>query len=128
MKAQLKGKKNNMYYYKGDFSMNEEQQLRSAPGCGTFIMLGLIAIVLLSLVGIIFPVEILPYPRSVLIVIMAVSVVALVIAFLMRHAHKRDMQKEADDRADKLLRQGFDTMGDMDSEAYKLAKKYTDEE
>jgi len=108
--------------------MNEEQQLRSAPGCGTFIMLGLIAIVLLSLVGIIFPVEILPYPRPVLTGIMAVSAVALVIAFLIRRAHKRDMQQEADDRADQLLRKGFDTMGDMDSEAHKLAKKYKDEE
>lgn len=108
--------------------MNEEQQLRFAPGCGTFILLGLIAIVLLSLVGIIFPVEILPYPRPVLIVIMAVSVVALVIAFLMRRAHKRDMQKEFDDRADQLLRQGFDTLGDIDSEAHKLAEKYKDDE
>jgi len=109
--------------------MNEEQQLRSAPGCGTFIMLGLIAIVLLSLVGIIFPVEILPYPRSVLIGVMAVSAVTLVIAFFMRRAHKRDMQKEADDRADQLLRQGFESLGDiMDSEAHKLAKKYEDEE
>jgi len=113
---------------KGDFPMNEEQQLRSAAGCGTFIMLGLIAIVLLSLAGIIFPVEILPYPRPILIGVMAVSAVALVIAFLMRRAHKRDMQKEADDRADQLLRQGFDTLGDTDCEANKLAELYKDEE
>jgi len=106
--------------------MNEEQQLRSAPGCGTFIMLGLIAIALLSLVGIIFPLEILPYPRTVLAGVMAVAAVALVIAFLMRRAHKRDMQKESDDRAEQLLRKGFDTIGDMDSEAHKLAQKYKD--
>ena len=108
--------------------MTEEQQLRSAPGCGTFIMLGLIAIVLLSLVGIIFPVEILPYPRPVLIGVMAVSAVALVIAFLMRRAHKRDMQKEADDKADQMLRKGFDSLGNIDSDAHKLADKYKDKE
>jgi len=107
--------------------MSEEQQLRSAPGCGTFIMGGLIAIVLLSLVGIIFPVEILPYPRSVLIGIMAVSAVALVIAFLMRRANKQDMQKEADDRADQLLHRGFDTIESTDSEAHKLAEQYKEE-
>ena len=106
--------------------MNEEQQLRTAPGCGTFIMLGLTAIVLLSLVGIIFPVEILPYPRPVLIGIMAVAAVALVIAFLMGRTHKRDMQEESDNRADQLLRQGFDTLSDVDSEAHKLAEKYKD--
>jgi len=104
--------------------MTEEQQLKSAPGCGTLIMGGLIIIVLLSLVGIIFPLEILPYPRTVLVGILAVSAVALVIAFFLRRAHKRDMQKEADDRAAQLLRQGFDTLGDMDSEAHKLAEKY----
>jgi len=104
--------------------MTEEQKLRSAPGCGTFIMGGLIIIVLLSLVGIIFPVEILPYPRTVLISILAISAIALGLAFFMRRAHKRDMQKEADDKADQLLRQGFDTLGDMDSEAHKLAEKY----
>ena len=104
--------------------MTEEQQLQSAPGCGTLIMGGLIIIVLLSLVGIIFPLEILPYPRTILIGVLVVSTVALVIAFFMRRAHKWDMQKEANDRADQLLRQGFDTLGDMDSEAHKLAEKY----
>jgi len=107
--------------------MNEEQQLRSAPGCGTFIMLGLIAIVLLSLVGIIFPLEILPYPRSVLIGVMAVAAVALVITFFMRRAQKRDMQEEANDRADTLLHKGFDKLGQIDSEAHKLAEQYKDE-
>jgi len=106
--------------------MTEEQQLKSAPGCGTFIMGGLIIIILLSLAGIIFPIEILPYPRTVLIGISVICAIALVVAFFMRRAHKRDMQKEADDRADQLLRQGFDTLGDMDSEAHKLAEKYGD--
>jgi len=104
--------------------MTEEQQLRSAPGCGTFIMGGLIIIVLLSLMGIIFPIEILPDSRAVLIGVLVISTIALIIAFFMRRAHKRDMQKEANDRADQLLRQGFDTLGDMDSEAHKLAEKY----
>jgi len=106
--------------------MNEEQQLRSLPGCGTFIMLGLTAIVLLSLVGIIFPVEILPYPRPVLIGIMVAAAISLVIAFLMRRAHKRDMQEESDNRADQLLRKGFETLESVDSEAHKLAQKYQD--
>jgi len=108
--------------------MSEEQQLRSAPGCGSFIMLGLIAIVLLSLVGLIFPVEILPYPQPVLIGVMVVAAVALVIAFFMRRAHKRDTQQEADDKADRLLHQGFDTLGEIDSEAHKLAEKYNNNE
>ena len=104
--------------------MSEEQRLKSAPGCGTFIMFGLIAILLLSLVGAIFPIEILPYPRSVLIGIAVVSGIALVIAFLMRRANKRDLQQEKDDSADQLLRQGFEMLGGtLDNEASELAKQ-----
>ena len=108
--------------------MTEEQQLKSAPGCGTFIIIGLIVIVLLSLAGIIFPIEILPYPTVILVGVLIIAAIALIIAFFIRRAHLKDLKKEADDKADQLLRQGFETLGDMDDEAHKLAEKYKDED
>ena len=104
--------------------MTEEEKLKNAPGCGTFIMLGLIGIVLLSLVGIIFPVEILPYPDEILIVVLVIAVIAIIITALMLRSKARDRKKEADDAADELLRKGFETLGDKDDEASKLAKLY----
>jgi len=107
--------------------MTEEQRLKQAPGCGSFIMLGLIAIVLLSLVGIIFPVDILPYPTEILVGVLAISAIALVVAFFMWRSRVRDRQKEKDDKADSLLHKGFETLGGMDDEANKLVEKYKDE-
>jgi hypothetical protein len=40
----------------------------------------------------------------------------------------KDRKKEEDDRADELLRKGFETLGDMDDEAAKLAEKYNSDE
>jgi len=107
--------------------MTEEEKLKQSPGCGGLIMLGLIAIVILSLVGVIFPIDILPYPNSILIGVAVVAAIALIIAICMWRARVKDRQKEADDRADNLLRQGFETLGDMDDEAIKLAEKYNEE-
>ena len=106
--------------------MTEEERLNQAPGCGSLIMLGLIGIVMLSLAGLIFPVEILPYPNEILIGILAVAVVALIIAAFMWRSKRRDKQQEENDKADKLLRDGFETLGDMDDEASRLAKQYYD--
>ena len=107
--------------------MTEEEKLARAPGCGTFIMAGLIGIVLLSLAGILFPIDLLPYPTEILIVILIVSVVALIVAFFMWRGKKRDQQQAEDDKADQLLRQGFETLGDKDDEAARLAKLYDKE-
>ena len=104
--------------------MTEEEKLKKAPGCGSIIMLGLILIVLLSLVGLIFPGDILPYPNEVLIVILVIAAIALVVTIFMWRGKKKDKRKEEDDKADELLRKGFDTLGDQDDEAAKLAEKY----
>ena len=104
--------------------MTEEEKLRSAPGCGSFIMLGLIGIVLLSLVGIIFPLDILPYPRSVLIGILIAAAVALGIFILIRRGDKREGQQAKDDHADQILRQTHHTLGHGDDEATRLAQEY----
>ena len=104
--------------------MTEEERLKNAPGCGTFIMFGLIGIVLLSLIGIIFPVEILPYPTEILIVILVIAVIAIIIMALMLRSKAHDRKKEEDDAADELLRKGFETLGDKDDEASKLAELY----
>ena len=108
--------------------MTEEEKLKQSPGCGSLIMLGLIGIVILSLVGLIFPVDILPYPNEILIGILVVAVIALVVAVFMWRGRVKDRQKEADDKADELLRQGFETLGEQDDEAARLAEKYYSEE
>jgi len=108
--------------------MTEEERLKRAPGCGTFIMLGLIAIVLLSLVGIIFPGDILPYPTEMLIGVLVVSVIALIVAVFMWRSKVRERKEAENEAADKLLRQGFDTMGDKNDEAARLAEKYYGED
>jgi len=59
--------------------MTEEEKLNKSPRCVSFIVLRLIAIVILSLVGLIFPVDILPYPNEILLGILAIAAVALVI-------------------------------------------------
>jgi len=107
--------------------MTEEEKLRQAPGCGTFIMLGLIGIVILSLVGLIFPVDILPYPNEILIGILVVGAIALVITILMQRSKMKDNEKEEDDKAENMLRQRFETLSDQDDEATKLAEKYRKE-
>jgi len=107
--------------------MTEEDNLKQSPGCGSFIMLGLIGIVILSLVGIIFPMDILPYPDEILIGVAVVATIALIIAICMWRSKVRDRKKEEDDKADNLLRQRFETLGDQDDEAAKLAKQYEDE-
>jgi uncharacterized membrane protein YuzA (DUF378 family) len=104
--------------------MTEEEKLRRSPGCGGAIAIGLIAIILLSLVGIIFPGDILPYPNEILLVVIGVAVVALIITILMWRSRVRDRKKEEDDIADNLLRKGFETMGDKDDEASRLAQQY----
>ena len=108
--------------------MTEEEMLRRSPGCGSFIMMGLIGIVLLSLVGLIFPVDILPYPNEILIGILVISAIALIVTIGMWRGRVKDRQKEEDDKADKLLRDGFETLGDKDDEASKLAEKYYNDE
>ena len=108
--------------------MTEEERLNRAPGCGSIIMLGLIGIVILSLFGAIFPVDILPYPSSVLFVIAGLAAVASVVAFFIQRGKKIDAQKEEDDRADRLMRKGFETLGEKDDEAARLAEKYKDED
>ena len=104
--------------------MTEEDKLRQSPGCGSFIMMGLIGIVLLSLVGLIFPADILPYPNEILIGILVISAIALIVSICMWRGRVKDKQKEEDDKADKLLRDGFETLGDKDDEASRLAEKY----
>ena len=108
--------------------MTEEERLRQSPGCGSLIMAGLIGIVLLSLVGLIFPVDILPYPNEILIGILVIATIALIVAICMWRGRVKDRQKEEDDKADKLLRDGFETLGDKDDEASRLAEKYYSEE
>jgi len=107
--------------------MTEEEKLKQSPGCGSLIMLGLIVIVILSLVGLIFPVDILPYPNEILIGILTVAAIALIIAFCMWRSRLRDRKKEADDKADNFLRQHHETLSDKDDEAVKLAEKYESE-
>ena len=104
--------------------MTEEQKLKQAPGCGTFIMLGLIGIVILSLVGLVFPGDILPYPSEILIGVLVVAIIALVITFFMWRSRKKDMQQDEDNKAENMLRHHLDTLGQQDDEAAKLAKKY----
>ena len=104
--------------------VTEEEKLKQSFGCGGLIILGLIGIVLLSLVGLIFPTDILPYPNEILIGILVIGSVALIIAICMWRSRVNDRQKEADDKADNLLRQGFETLGEQDDEAAKLAEKY----
>ena len=108
--------------------MTEEEKLRQSPGCGSLIVLGLIGIVILSLVGLIFPVDILPYPNEILIGILVIAAIALIIAICMWRSRVKDRQKEEDDKADNLLRKGFETLGDKDDEASKLAEKYYSDE
>lgn len=91
-------------------------------------MLGLIGIVILSLVGLIFPTDILPYPNEILIGILVVAAIALIIAIGMWRSRVKDRKKEADDKADNLLRQRFETLGEQDDEAAKLAEKYKESE
>ena len=104
--------------------MTEEQKLNQAPGCGTFIIGGLIVIVLLSLVGVIFPLEILPYPSELLFGVLVIALIALSIALLMWRRRVKDAKEEQDNQADNLLRTGLNTVGDQDDEASKLAEKY----
>ena len=108
--------------------MTEEEKLKQSFGCGSLIMLGLIGVVILSLVGLIFPTDILPYPNEILIGILVIGLVALIIAILMWRSRVRDMKKEADDKADNLLRQRFETLGEQDDAAVKLAEKYKESE
>jgi len=107
--------------------MTEEEKLNRASGCGSFIMIGLIGIVILSLVGLIFPVDIMPDSNVILIVVLVSAVIALVIAILMWRRKVKDQQQEEDDKADNMLRQHFETLGDKDDAATKLAEKYKDE-
>ena len=108
--------------------MTEEDKLKRAPGCGSIIALGLIVIVILALVGLIFPGDILPYPSEILIGILVIAAIALIITICMWRSKIKDRQKEENDKADELLRKGFETLGDKDDEASKLAKKYYDNE
>jgi len=107
--------------------MTEEERLNRSPGCGHLIMLGLIGIVILSLVGLIFPVDILPYPSSILIGVLVISVIALVVAVFMWRSKAKDIKQEADNKADNMLRHQLETLGDKDDEATKLAEKYKQE-
>ena len=113
---------------KGILKMTEEQKLKQSLGCGSFIMLGLIAIVILSLVGIIFPGDILPYPNEILIGVLVVATIALIVAIGMWRGRVKDRKKEEDDKADELLRKGFETLGGKDDEASRLAEQYYDKE
>ncbi|MCL2571556.1 MAG: hypothetical protein FWE11_04055 [Defluviitaleaceae bacterium] len=107
--------------------MTEEEKLKQAPGCGTFIMLGLIGIVILSLVGLIFPGDILPYPSEILIGVLVIAAIALVVTILMLRSKVKDKKKEEDDKAENMLRQRFETLSNQDDEATKLAEKYKKE-
>ena len=109
--------------------MTEEEKLRKSLGCGGIIALGLIVIMILALVGLIFPGDILPYPSEILIGILVIAAIALIITICMWRSRIKDRRKEEDDKADELLRKGFETLGDKDDEASRLAEKYyTDEE
>jgi len=108
--------------------MTEEDRLRSAPGCGGFIMMGLIIIVLLSLLGIIFPTDILPYPREILAGVLIIAAIALVVALCMWRGKVKERREAENKRADDLLRKGFDTLGDKHDEAARLAKLYQDDD
>ena len=107
--------------------MTEEEKLKRSPGCGGIIALGLIVIVILALVGLIFPGDILPYPSEVLIGILVIAAIALIITICMWRSRVKDRKKEEDDKADELIRKGFETLGDKDDEAAKLAQKYYNE-
>lgn len=89
-------------------------------------MLGLIGIVILSLVGLVFPVDILPYPNEILIGILVISAIALIITICMWRSRAKDKQKEEDDKIDNLMRQQHQTLGHHDDAAVKLAEKYAD--
>jgi len=104
--------------------MTEEERLRKSPGCGGIIALGLIVIMILALTGLIFPEDILPYPSEILIGILVIAAIALIITIYMWRSRVKDRQKEEDDKADELLRKGFETLGDKDDEASRLAEKY----
>jgi len=104
--------------------MTEEERLNNSPGCGGLIALGLIIIVILSLIGLIFPVEILPYPNEILMGILVISTIALIVTICMWRSRVKDRQKEANDKADNVLRQQIETLGSQDDEAVKLAEKY----
>ena len=108
--------------------MTEEEKLKRSPGCGGLIMLGLIGIVILSLVGLIFPGDILPYPSEILIGILVIATIALIVAIAMWRRRVKDRQKEEDDKADNLLRQRLETLSEQDDEAVKLAEKYKESE
>jgi len=108
--------------------MTEEEKLNRSPGCGSLIILGLIGIVILSLVGLIFPVDILPYPNEILIGILVAAVIALIIAIFMWRSKVKDRKKEEDDKAENILRQPLETLGHKDDEALKLAEKYEESE
>jgi Na+/melibiose symporter-like transporter len=107
--------------------MTEEDKLKRAPGCGGVIALGLIVIMILSLVGLIFPEDTLPYPNEILIGILVVGMIGLIITICIWRSKVRDSKKEEDDKADELLRKGFETLGDKDDEASRLAKMYYDD-
>jgi len=111
----------------GAEKMTEEERLNRAPGCGHLIMLGLIGIVILSLVGIIFPVDVLPYSNSILIGVLVIAMIALAISILMWRRKVKDKIQEENDKADNMLRHQLDTLGDKDDEAMKLAEKYKQE-
>ena len=108
--------------------MTEEDKLRQSFGCGGLIMLGLIGIVILSLVGLIFPMDILPYPNEILIGIFIIAAIALIITICMWRGRIKDKKKEQDDKADNVLRQHLKTLGDQDDRANKLAQKYNTDE
>jgi len=107
--------------------MTEEEKLNQSPGCGGLIVLGLIGIVLLSLVGLIFPGDILPYPNEIIIGILVVATISLIVAIRMWRTRVKDRKKAEDDKADNLLRGTLETLGQKDDEALKLAEKYRDE-
>jgi len=104
--------------------MTEEEKLKKSPGCGGIIALGLVVIMILSLVGLIFPGDILPYPNEILIGILVIAAIALVVTVFIWRGKVKDRKKEEEDKADELLRKGFDTLGDKDDEAARLAEKY----
>ena len=108
--------------------MTEEEKLKRSPGCGGIIALGLVVIVILALVGLIFPGDILPYPSEILIGGLVIAAIALIITICMWRSRVKDKKKEDDDKADELLRKGFETLGDKDDEAAKLAEKYYNNE
>jgi len=108
--------------------MTEEDKLKQSPGCGGLIILGLIVIVILSLVGLIFPGDILPYPTEILVGVLVIGLIALIVAIVMWRSRVKDRQKEADDNADNFLRQHHETLGNQDDEAFKLAEKYKEED